>query len=30
MLEALGPAEQSLALDADTRAWIEAAHEKHK
>lgn len=30
MLEALGPAEGSLDLDADTQAWVDAAHEKHK
>lgn len=30
MLEALGPATEPLDLDVDTRAWIDAAHEKHK
>jgi hypothetical protein len=30
MVEALGPATETLDLDDDTRAWIDAAHEKHK
>jgi hypothetical protein len=30
MVEALGPATESLDLDDDTRAWIDAAHAKHK
>lgn len=29
-LENLGPATDSLDLDADTQAWVDAAHEKHK
>ena len=30
MLEELGPATETLDLDADTQAWVDAAHEKHK
>ena len=30
MLEELGPATDTLDLDDDTQAWIDAAHEKHK
>ena len=30
MLDETGPATESLDLDADTRAWVAAAHEKHK
>ena len=30
MLEELGPATDTLDLDADTQTWIDAAHEKHK
>jgi hypothetical protein len=30
MVEALGPATDDLELDDDTKAWIDAAHEKHK
>lgn len=30
MLDAIGPATESLDLDADIRAWVEAAHAKHK
>ena len=30
MLEELGPATETLDLDADSQAWIDAAHEKHK
>lgn len=29
MLREVGPATESLDLDEDTRAWIDAAHEKH-
>jgi len=30
MVEVLGPATTSLDLDDDTKAWIDAMHEKHK
>lgn len=30
MLDEIGPASESLDLDEDTRAWIDAAHEKHQ
>jgi len=30
MLDEIGPATASLDLDADIRAWVEAAHQKHK
>jgi len=30
MHDEIGPATESLDLDEDTRAWVEAAHEKHK
>lgn len=30
MVDALGPATTDLDLDADTEAWVDAMHEKHK
>lgn len=30
MLWEIGPATASLDLDENTRAWVDAAHEKHK
>lgn len=30
MLQEVGPASGSLDVDEETRAWIDAAHEKHK
>lgn len=30
MIAEIGPATESLDLDEDTQAWVEAAHEKHK
>jgi hypothetical protein len=30
MVDALGPATSDLDLDEDTKAWVDAMHEKHK
>lgn len=30
MIDEIGPTSESLDLDEDTQAWIDAAHEKHK
>ncbi|PSQ95997.1 MAG: hypothetical protein BRD55_08075 [Bacteroidetes bacterium SW_9_63_38] len=30
MVDALGPATTDLELDADTEAWVDAMHEKHR